>query len=693
MNSPPPHVPRRSAWHFFRDFPRVLRYLWPYWQLALASVAMIGVGALVALITPWPLAILIDTVLGDKPLPSVLGPLGGLDTTALLVIAVVSGFLVTAAEHTLGVGDNYVNTKLDQRMVLDFRSDLFRHAQGLSLAFHDQARTGNLMYQINGQASALGAITVSIPPLAQSVITLAGMFFVAYRIDSQLALMSLTIVPFIYYSAAYYAKRIEPHLYQVRSMEGESLSIVHEAMAMLRVIVAFGRESYEYSRFREQAESAVDARVKLTVRQTLFSLVVSMITASGTALVLGVGAWHVLQGQLTVGELLVVMGYIAAIYQPLEQISHTLGSLQEHFISLRGALDLLETQPEVAEAPDAIALRGVRGQVVFDGVSFSYQGRAEALKGVSFRAEVGQRIAIVGPTGAGKSTLVSLVPRFYDPQRGRVLLDGIDVRTLTLKSLRDQVSIVLQEPLLFSGSILENIRYGRLGASQTEVEEAARAANAHDFIVRLPNGYDTPLGERGARLSGGERQRICVARAFLKDAPILILDEPTSSVDSKTEAVILEALERLIVGRTTFMIAHRLSTVRNADLVVVLSLGEVVQLGAHDELLRKDGLYRQLYEVQLGTAPAARESTNGRSHDPVAAALSRLASWDEQGGELRARVLWHLSEALRPLLQGGTGTGLHELTQRRDHSLDEVRLAAELAESLVHELAAEEARA
>ena len=303
-------------------------------------------------------------------------------------------------------------------MVLDLRSDLFRHAQGLSLAFHDQARTGNLMYQINNQASSVGAITVSIPPLAQSVLTLAGMFYVTYRIDPQLALISLTIVPFVYYSAAYYAKRIEPRLYQVRSMEGESLSIVHEAMSMLRVIVAFGRESHEYGRFREQAESTVDARVKLTVRQTLFSLAVSMITAAGTALVLGVGAWHVLQGQLTVGELLVVMGYIAAVYQPLEQISHTLGSLQEQFIGLRGALDLLEIKPEVTEHPDAVTLRNVRGEVVFDSVCFSYPERPEALKGVSFRAEAGQRIAIVGQTGAGKSTLVSLVSALLRPPAG-----------------------------------------------------------------------------------------------------------------------------------------------------------------------------------------------------------------------------------------------------------------------------------
>jgi ATP-binding cassette, subfamily B, bacterial len=362
--------------------------------------------------------------------------------------------------------------------------------------------------------------------------------------------------------------------------------------------MAFGREDYEHSRFRKQGEKTVAARVKLTVRQTLFSLGVSMITALGTALVLGFGAYRALEGRLSPGQLLVVMSYIAMIYHPLETISHTIGSFQEIFVSLRITFDLLDKELEITDAPDAVTMGRSRGNISFQGVHFNYQGRVDTLREISFQTQPGQVVAIVGPTGAGKSTLVSLIPRFYDVVKGRVLMDGIDIRKLTLKSLREQISIVLQEPLLFSGTITENIRYGRLEASMDEIMEAARAANAHDFIMGLPKQYDTELGERGAKLSGGERQRIAVARAFLKNAPVLILDEPTSSIDSKTEVVILDALDRLMVGRTTFMIAHRLSTIRRADQILVIDQGRLVEQGSHQELLRRGGLYKQLYDMQ-----------------------------------------------------------------------------------------------
>jgi ABC-type multidrug transport system fused ATPase/permease subunit len=342
----------------------------------------------------------------------------------------------------------------------------------------------------------------------------------------------------------------------------------------------------------------MNARVKLTVKQTLFGLAVGFITAVGTALVLGFGAHSALQGKMTVGQLLVVLAYIAAIYKPLETISTTIGGLQDRFAELRIAFGLLDTKPEIQDAPDAKPLTNARGEVTFEGVSFSYTGRDGTLRDISFTARAGEVVALVGPTGAGKTTLISLIPRFYDPAAGRVLLDGQDIRSLTLESVRAQVSIVLQEPLLFSGSIAENIRYGRLDASREEIIAAAQNANAHDFISRLPKGYDTEIGERGAQLSGGERQRIAVARAFLKDAPILILDEPTSSIDSKTEAVILDALDKLMLGRTTFIVAHRLSTIRNAEKILVIERGALVEHGTHDELLARGGLYKQLHDMQ-----------------------------------------------------------------------------------------------
>lgn len=558
-------------------------------------------GALVGLLLPWPLKLLVDNVLQGQPMPHALAWLFGtaaVDRTALLVVVVAVGFLLALLHNGLSVFDNYVNTKMDQSMILDFRSDLFRHAQGLSLAFHDQRRSGTLIYAINFQADAAARLVMAIPPLVQSGLTLIGMLWVSFLIDPVLCLLSLSVIPFLYYSVHFYMTRIQKRLEAVRAMEGESLSIIHEAMSMQRVIVAFGREDHEHRRFRDQGQRTIGSRVRVTVWQTMFSLAVNSVTAAGTALVLGFGAYQVLNGKLTVGQLLVVMSYIAATYKPLETISTTFGSMQEVLISLRMAFNLLDTPTEIQDAPDAVAIDRARGEVTFEHVNFHYQGRVDTLNDVSFTAAAGQVVAIVGPTGAGKTTLVSLIPRFYDRQDGRILLDGTDIRQLTLKSLREQISIVLQEPLLFSGTIAENIRYGRLDATTDEIVAAARAANAHDFVQRLPKKYDTELGERGVQLSGGERQRIAVARAFLRNAPILILDEPTSSIDSKTEAVILNALDRLMVGRTTFLIAHRLSTIRRADQILVIDQGRLVERGTHEELLHRGGLYKQLHDMQ-----------------------------------------------------------------------------------------------
>lgn len=582
-------------------FRRVFWYLQPHRRLTAGSILVTVMASLAGLLAPWPLKILIDNVLGNEPLPPVVATtLDWLaqDRYLLLVLVVVAGPAVTLLQNGLHVLNEYVNTKLERAIVLDFRGDLFQHAQRLSLAFHDQRRSGHLIYAINFQADQAASLLMTVPQLGQSAITLLGMFWILAHINMYFALLSLAVVPLLYYAVGYYATHIQARIREVKGMEGESLSIVHEAISMLRVIVAFGREPFEYLRFRDQAKRALDARVELTVRQTLFSLAVAMTTAIGTALVLGFGATLVLQGGVTIGDLLVVMYYLAAVYKPLEQISYTAGSLQDKFVSLQIAFNLLDTDPEIKDAPNALELQRAQGSVTFERVHFSYSGRVPTLRDLSFEARAGQVIAIVGPTGAGKTTLGSLIPRFYDPKQGRILLDGVDIRTITVQSLRSQVSIVMQEPLLFSGTIADNIRYGRLGASMDEIVDAARAANAHDFIAALPKGYQTQVGERGVQISGGERQRISVARAFLKDAPILILDEPTSSIDSKTEAVILDALEQLMLGRTTFIIAHRLSTIRRADLILVLNHGQLVEQGTHEELLQQHGLYRQLFDIQ-----------------------------------------------------------------------------------------------
>jgi ABC-type multidrug transport system fused ATPase/permease subunit len=541
--------------------------------------------------------------------------LGGVadDAVALLIAVVVGGFGITLLGNGIKVVNSYIETRLSQGMVLDFRSDLFRHAQRLDLAYHDRRRSGALIFAINFQADSAAGLVMSILPLAQSALTLIGMFWITFKIDPALALLSLTVVPFLYFAVGNYVSRIQPRLRTVRNMEGESLSIIHEAVSMIRVILAFRREDHEFQRFRKQGREAVDARVGVTVRQTAFSLVVNTATAAGTALVLGFGVYQILQGRLTGGDLLVVLSYVASIYKPLETITTTVGALQERFIALEMAFKLLDTQPRVRNHPEAVDLEQVRGEVAFEDVGFTYDGRARTLEGITFRARRGEVVGIVGPTGAGKSTLVSLLPRFYDPGEGRITLDGVDLRRIRLESLRDHVSIVLQDSLLFSGTIGDNIRYGRLEASMDEVIEAARAANAHDFIRALPRGYDTQVGEKGVGLSGGERQRIAVARAFLKDAPILILDEPTSSIDSRTEGVILDALERLMEGRTTLMIAHRLSTIRHAAHVLVVDGGRVVEQGSPVELLRRDGLFARLWEAQAG--PSTNGSAGGAGGD------------------------------------------------------------------------------
>jgi ATP-binding cassette, subfamily B, bacterial len=562
-------------------------------------LALTVLAAVFGLAEPWPLAIILSDVLQQQKTSGVIEFVFGSEPTVwvILVTMVLARFLITAVGNGFTVLNHYLGSKMEQNMVLDLRSDLFAHAQRLSLTFHDERQTGALMSQINTQAAAVGNIVMVVPPIVESILTLAGMLVIATLIDWQLSLLSLAVIPLLYWSFGLYGRRIVPRLQRVQSLEWRSLSIVHEAMAMLRVIVTFGREDHEHRRFREQGQTAVDERVKLTVSQSLYTLGVQTATAAGTSLVLGVGAWHVLQGTISLGELIVMMTYIGSVYQPLEQLSMTVGTVHDQLVQFNASLDLLDTEPEVTEKPDAVELGRASGRITAQGVSFTYRGRKATLSDISFHARPGERVAIVGHTGAGKSTLMSLLIRFYDPQSGRIEMDGVDLRDLTLKSLRDQISVVLQEPLLFSGTIEDNIRYGKLEATKEEVVEAARAANADDFISGLPSGYGTQIGERGAQLSGGERQRICVARAFLKDAPILILDEPTSSIDSKTERVILDALDDLMEGRTSFMIAHRLSTVRHADQILVVSEGRIVERGTHEELVR-GGVYGQLYEAQ-----------------------------------------------------------------------------------------------
>jgi len=653
----------RGAWTLWRLIPRLFPYLKPYKGLVVGSLFLSALAVLIGLADPWPLAFMVDNVLGNHAPPALVTQIiGPQDRYRLLLIAALAGLVLVVVRNAMSVLHEYVNTRVHQRLVLDFRSDLFQHAQRLSVSYHDSRPTGQLMSQINWLPDQAGDLLIGIPPLIQSLVMLIGMFLIAVRLDPVLALLSLTVV------------------------------------AMLRVIAAFARERYEFRRFRSQGETAADARVNLTVKQTLFSLVVNTWTAAGTALVLGFGAWHVLQGQLSIGELLVFLSYIAAVYGPLETISSTVGSMQQRLINVQGAFMLIDIEPDIVDAPDAAILDRPRGSVAFDHVSFHYTGRTATLKDITFAVEPAKRVAIVGPTGAGKTTLISLIKRFHDPQSGAVLVDGIDVRKLKVKSLREQVSVVLQTPELFSGPIVDNIRYGRLEATMPEIVEAARSANAHDFIEKLPNGYNTVLGEGGAQLSVGERQRICVARAFLKDAPILILDEPTSSIDSKTETVILDALDRLSVNRTTFVIAHRLSTIRHADLILVLDQGSLIERGTHEELLAQRGLYRQLHDVQIGhqlmdglsrrVIASSRSGARGRQGErPLIADVQRALA-ARLGSTVSQEALAHtaalLLQAVEPMLADDCPDASRILAAlRSDNPLAEPKISNAFAEALV----------
>ena len=662
----------------FQHFPRMLPFLRPHWKLVVAVMSLIGCSVLIGLAGPWPFALLIDSVLGDKPLPPVLEPiLGGLGQYELIAVFVLSGLGLAVLGYGLNIINNYVTTKLNLSLVLDFRRALYKHTQGLSLGFHERIPTGQIVFRLVQQSPSIGQIVVSLPPLIQAVITAIAMLVIAAFLDWQLALLAVVVVPVLIHATRVYARWVQPRIYEVRELEADSQSTLLEGLQMMRVIMSFGRERHEYGRWNERAEKAVGARLKLTIRQTVYSLVIGTTTAAGTALIIGFGAVSVLQNNLTLGELIVLLGYIASIYNPLTQVSTTFAQLQQQFINLESSLSILDTAAEVIEAPDAVTTERAQGRVAYRNISFTYPQikykveekrsfrppgeqaeepasvipetaprrvrevleapgmvtlyenaralglgveellaatREPALTDVSFEVLTGQHVAVVGPTGAGKTTLLNLLMRFYDPTEGAVLLDGVDLRKLKIASLRDQISVVPQEPLLFGGTIADNIRYGRLGASDEEVEQAAKAANVHEFISRLPGDYETVIGERGSQLSGGERQRISVARAFLKDSPIAILDEPTSSVDSQTEAVILAALDRLMMGRTTFTIAHRLSTVRRADLILVLDEGSLVQRGTHQELLAEGGLYKRLHDIQAGLAEADL-SWDGRRRD------------------------------------------------------------------------------
>ncbi len=557
------------------------------WRGLLGLVFLSLLATPLALLTPLPVKIAIDSGLGSQPLPGFVDFLvpNALVGTAgrMIIVAAVLVVIVALLTQVQRVAAGVLTAYTGERLLMKFRGRLFAHAQRLSLTYHDTRGSADTTYRVQQDANALQYISVyGLAPLVTAAFLLLGMFYVVARIDWQLSLVALVITPALLVLIRVYRERLRVRWHEAKQLESASLSVVHETMTNLRVVKAFGQERREHDRYHDRATKNVAAHVRVALMQGAFELMIGTVFAVGTASVLFLGFLHVQDGTLTLGSLLLVLGYLALLYDPLRTLAGSIVTLQSARASAERVFSVLDEAPDVFEPPNARPLRRARGAVAFEHVSFRYDERRQALEDVSFEIPAGASLGIAGPTGAGKTTLLNLLTRFYDPASGRILLDGRDVRTYRLTDLRNQFAIVLQEPVLFSSTIGENIAYGRPDASELEVVAAAKAAHVHEFARRLPEGYDTIVGERGMTLSGGERQRISLARAFLKDAPILLLDEPTSAVDIASEARIMDAMYELMRGRTTLMIAHRLSTLDACDAIVEIVDGRV----ANDSIAR-----------------------------------------------------------------------------------------------------------
>jgi ATP-binding cassette subfamily B protein len=557
-------------------YRRVLREARPYWKHIFGIWVISLVATPLALLLPLPLNIAVDSVIGDEPLPDFLetilpSPIQG-STNALLIFSVVLLVVVEISSQLQSMAQGLMRTYTSERLTLQFRAQLFRQAQRLSLAYHDREGTADANYRIQSDAASVSSVAVDgVIPFVTAGFTFVAMLVIIANIELTLALIALVYAPVLVLLTWAYRRRLRARHREVKALESSALSVVQEVLTSVRVVKAFGQEDREESRFANRASEGMRARLRVAVIDGSFWVAIALVTALGTGSVMYVGFLSVESGSMTLGSLLLIMGYLAELYSPMSKISRQVATLQSGFASAERVFSLLDQAPDVVDRPGARSLRRAAGEVEFRDVSFSYNESTPVLEHVSFQAGPGERIGISGRTGAGKTTLASLLTRFYDPTAGAIFLDGVDLCDYRLADLRNQFAIVLQEPVLFSTTIGENIVYGWPEASYAEMVSAAQAADIHRFIATLPDGYDTPVGERGMTLSGGERQRISLARAFLKDAPILILDEPTSSVDLKTEATIVEAMERLMAGRTTFMIAHRLSTLESCSVQLRVS--------------------------------------------------------------------------------------------------------------------------
>ena len=581
----------------------IIGLLRPHWKaLTLALLAVVA-GAATAVAQPWPLKIVLDYLLQSKKPPAWLAlPLRwvGHEKLAVLNFAVLAVAIIAIVGAISSYLENYLTISVGQSVMHDLRRTLYHHIHRLSLAEHDEKRTGDLIGRVTTDIEAIQSfVTTALLGILSSVLTLAGIIGIMFYKNWRFTLISLAVAPVLFVVVYIFTRRIKKASRAVRKTQSELLSIVQEVFSSIRVVKAFAREDYEERRFERQSLENVDTALRAQNMKGKLSPIVDAIVAIGTCLMLWYGARLVLAGQLSPGDLVLFLLYLGMMYKPMRDLSKMTDTVSKAEVGFERIREVLDTESGMRDLPGARRARRFQGKIEFDKVSFGYEPDQLILRDVSFGIEPGQVAAFVGPTGGGKTTIISLIARFYDPLSGKIEIDGTNIRNYTMKSLRQQISFVLQETLLFRAPVWENIAYGRPEANRAEIIRAAKLANAHEFIEEMPEGYNTMVGERGVTLSGGQRQRIAIARAVIRNTPILVLDEPTSGLDAVSEQAVFEALDRLMVGKTCIVIAHHLATIRRADIIFVVKDNTLVERGTHDELLAAGGVYSELYEVQF----------------------------------------------------------------------------------------------
>lgn len=575
-----------------KDYKRLVLFIKPYWKALGLAIVCIVMSAAANLYVPWIIRDMIDKVLMEK------------DMLLLNVIA-VGIIVVFLVRGVFFYGQSYLVSYIAQRVIIDIREKLYVQFQKLQLAYYEKKQTGTIMSYITNDVAALQAALVdSLIELVTESAILVGSLVLMFYLDWKLSLVTLIVVPLIGQAMKIFGRKIKVSGALIQERTADITSLLQERISGVRVVKSFAREDYEIERFQDQNNLNFKANMKSVQLTSLLTPTVEFLAAVIVSVILWFGGYQVVNGALTAGSLVAFLTYAVNLANPVKRISRVYGTINKAMAAADRVFSVLDTAEELKDKPNAITMPKIKGNVTFEHVSFAYKPGTYVLHDLNLTAQSGQIVAFVGPSGAGKSTIANLIPRFYDVTEGSIKIDGMDIRDVKIKSLREQIGIVPQETMLFSGSVMDNIRYGRLDASDEEVIEAAKAANAHNFITQLTDGYETKIGERGITLSGGQRQRIAIARAILKNPRILILDEATSALDTESEEIVQEALDKLMVGRTSFVIAHRLSTIVGADKIVVLDEGRVKECGTHQELMKTGGLYSHLYNIQFSDKKA-----------------------------------------------------------------------------------------